>query len=149
MDIVAHYNELIFEPSDYFAFSASEECIYFDEAELAHNHGRLALLHEVSHALLGHFTYASDFELLVMEAQAWHKTAELCEAFDVSVDHTYINACIDSYDAWLCDRSTCPRCNNLCLATRQNQDRYRCFSCGCRWQATSNRFDKVGITVLT
>lgn len=148
MDIVKHYSELSFEPTDYFAFSASEDKIFFDHVELStdSNESRLALLHEVSHALLGHFTYASDFELLIMEAQAWHKTKELCERFEVAVDTAYIQDCIDSYDHWLTARSTCPTCHNLCLSNGQ-PDSYKCFVCGCKWQASSDRFSRVSLTI--
>lgn len=148
MDIVNHYSELSFEPTDYFAFSASEDKIFFDNNELStqSNESRLALLHEVSHALLGHFTYSSDFELLIMEAQAWHKTKELCEYFDVVVDNSYIQDCIDSYDHWLTARSTCPNCQNLCLNSKQ-PDSYSCFVCSCAWHASSDRFSRVSLTI--
>lgn len=149
MDIMRHYNELKFEPIDYFAFSASEDVVYYDHVELASdsNEARLALLHEISHALLGHFTYSSDFELMIMEAEAWHKTKQLCDSFGVQLDEAYIEDCIHSYDHWLTTRSTCPNCKNFCLSSKQ-PDTYRCFVCGCKWQTTSDRFSRVEQSII-
>ena len=149
MDIIGHYNNLVFEPVGHFAFSSSDDVIYYDHVQLKRetNEARLALLHEVSHALLGHFTYASDFELLVMEAEAWHKTMQLCDDFGVRVDQAYIEDCISTYDAWLTARSTCPACQNLCLSSKQ-PDIYTCFACGAKWLASSDRFNRVEQTQL-
>ncbi len=148
MDIIASYAKYTFVPSGYFAFDASEETIHYDEAEIQSNKGKLSLLHEVSHAELGHFTFSNDFELLIMEAQAWHLTKRLCNRFDVPVDDAYIQECINSYDHWLSTRSSCPHCYNFCLPTKDPHT-FRCFLCGCSWQASANPHEAITLTVLS
>ena len=116
MDIITAYTpELEFVAGGYFAYNAADEVVYFIEDHLDMEQGRLALLHEVSHALLGHFHYGSDYELLFMEVLAWHKTKNLAPRFGLELDDLFVRECINSYDRWLTDRASCPDCNNLCL----------------------------------
>ena len=146
MDIMTSYADLVFEAGNYFAYCAADELIYYVDAELDTEQGRLALLHEVSHALLGHFNYGSDFELLVMEAQAWHKTKQLAPRFELDIQDDYIGYCIDTYDQWLTRRATCPKCANFCLQRAENS--FSCFMCGCRWEVGQERSQKVVISII-
>ncbi len=148
MDIIRSYPNYSFVSSGYFAFDASEELVHYDESELGSNEGRLSLLHEISHAELGHFTFTNDFELLVMEAQAWHLTKRLCNEHGVRINDIYIQSCIDTYDHWLSTRSSCPHCKNFCLPGTKDPHNFRCFLCGCKWQASSNPHDAITLTVL-
>ena len=63
MEIIAAYPEQRFLPAGYFAYDASEDIVNYDPGLLRRNSGKLALLHEISHAILGHFHYRFDFEL--------------------------------------------------------------------------------------
>lgn len=148
MDIMTSFNRHQFVDSGYFAYDASEDVIHYDGSELGSNQGRLSLLHEISHAELGHFSFINDFELLIMEAQAWHLTKQLSSDFAVEVDDAYIQACIDTYDHWLSKRSCCPDCKNFCLPTK-NRHVFTCFLCGCRWEASTNPHEPASVAILT
>ncbi len=148
MDIIAAYPGYDFIDSGYFGFDASEDIIHYSSDELSSNEGRLSLLHEISHALLGHFNFLNDFELLIMETQAWHLTKKLCLKFGVGINDAYIEACIATYDHWLSSRSCCPQCGNFCLPTKQSSV-FRCFLCNCAWEASANPHEAVRLTVLS
>lgn len=138
MEIIAHFPGIHFIESSYFAYDAAEDEIHYDSVRLNSAIGRLSLLHEISHYLLGHFHYNFDIELLMMEVAAWDKTRELAQQLSVTADEHYIADCIDSYDNWLTKRATCPVCHNFCL--QQNETEFRCFVCDTRWRV-SNRAD--------
>lgn len=96
------------------------------------------LLHELSHALLEHNTYSTDFELLKMESQAWHKAKELGKKYGIKIDDEHIQSCLDTYRDWLHRRSTCPTCD---LRSPQiNSFTYRCINCKTEWKVTADRF---------
>lgn len=103
------------------------------ETELAYS-----LLHELSHALLGHRDYASDFELLKLESEAWTKAAELGVQYGVPISDEHIQNCLDTYRDWLHRRSTCPDCGMHVM--QQSSRSYRCFNCNKEWSVTGDRF---------
>ncbi len=133
-----HFPQLEFVESSYFAYDAAEDQIHYDSSRLDSMLGRLSLLHEISHCLLGHFHYSFDMELLMMEVAAWDKTRQLASELALPADEHYIADCIESYDAWVTKRATCPVCNNFCL--QQTETEFRCFQCAARWRV-SNRPD--------
>lgn len=141
MDIIRSFDELTFLPSGYFAYDAASEVINYNPDDLQEHLGRLSLVHEISHALLNHFNYSYDIELLLMEIDAWAKTRELCNKLGLAVDEDYISDCIESYDSWLTARSTCPKCNNFCMQKAPN--RFRCFLCGCEWKVNDRKDCRV------
>jgi len=98
-----------------------------------------SLLHETSHALLGHTTYKSDFELLHLEVAAWEKAKEVAAEFDIIIDEDHIQDCLDTYRDWLYARSICPYCNNKSLQ-QSNLRHYQCFNCHAVWKVTPSRF---------
>lgn len=98
-----------------------------------------SLLHETSHALLGHRTYQSDFELLSLETAAWEKAKELAQSLDTLIDEDHIQDCLDSYRDWIYARSICPQCNNKGLQ-QADLRQYRCFNCRTSWRVTPSRF---------
>ena len=100
MEIIAAYPKQRFLPAGYFAYDASEDIVNYDPVGIKTNSGKLALLHEISHAMLGHFHYRFDFELYAMEMDAWNKTRELANKHKLNINEDYINACMDSYDEW-------------------------------------------------
>jgi len=96
------------------------------------------LLHELSHALLEHTNYTSDFELLKMESEAWHKAARIGKKYSVKITEDHIQNCLDTYRDWLHRRSSCPTCGMHVLQT--NPESYRCFNCQTEWSVTNKRF---------
>jgi len=136
MEIIAAYPEQRFLPAGYFAYDASEDIVNYVPGLLRRNSGKLALLHEISHAMLGHFHYRFDFELFAMEMDAWNMTRLLAIKHDVGVQESYINECMDSYDVWLTKRGTCPRCNQFNLQSKPNE--FRCYRCLTRWKVSED-----------
>lgn len=136
MDIIASYPEQRFLPAGYFAYDASEDVINYDPGLLGMADGKLALLHEISHAILGHFHYRFDFELYAMEMDAWNMTKSLAQKHKVRINEAYINECMDSYDEWLTKRGTCPRCNEFNIQNQPNQ--FSCLRCQTRWKVSED-----------
>ena len=146
LDIIRSFDELTFLPSGYFAYDAATDVINYDPECIDDEAGQLSLVHEVSHALLSHFHYSYDIELLFMEINAWTKTRELCAQLGIAIDEDYINDCIESYDSWLTARSTCPKCGNFCLQKGPNQ--FSCFLCGCGWKVNDRKDRRVVRTII-
>ncbi len=136
MEIMAVYPQQRFLPAGYFAYDASEDIVNYDPLKIRNNAGKLALLHEISHALLGHFHYRFDFELYAMEMDAWNMTRTLAIKHAVGVQDSYINECMDSYDVWLTKRGTCPRCNHFNLQANPNQ--FKCYRCLTQWKVSED-----------
>jgi len=97
-----------------------------------------ALLHELSHAILGHNTYASDFELLKLEAEAWELAANLGKKYGFAISEDHIQNCLDTYRDWLHRRSTCPKCGIHVL--QKDSKNYQCYNCQTAWHVSSGRF---------
>lgn len=95
------------------------------------------LLHEFSHALLGHKGYAKDIDLLKMERAAWDKALELAKTVNVDIDEELIETSLDTYRDWLHDRSTCPSCNATGIEASKQQ--YECISCHTTWRVNEAR----------
>lgn len=146
MEIIKYFSDIEFVPSGFFAYSASEDLINYDPECIEDDLGKLDLLHEISHYLLGHIDYDYDIELLLMEVAAWDKTKELTKKFDVIIDQDYVDECIDTYDKWLNARSTCPECDNFSL--QLSEGIYKCFICKTVWKV-NKRKDKRTIRQIT
>jgi len=87
----------------------------------------LLLLHEVSHAILGHTTFKTDVERLRMERDAWDKARTLAVEYRVETDEDKIQDELDTYRDWLHQKSRCPKCG---LTRFQTPDsRYYCPRC--------------------
>lgn len=99
---------------------------------------RYGLLHELAHALLGHNTYSSDFELLKLESEAWDLAIKIGKKYKVKLDPDHIQDCLDTYRDWLHRRSQCPACGMHVLQDSANS--YKCFNCGTSWQVSARRF---------
>src|ERR1700685_747138 len=72
---------------------AKQEIIY--NPSKASSASRWSVLHEVGHALLGHESYRSDFELLKLEAAAWDKAQELEKKYGQKINTEHIQNCLD------------------------------------------------------
>jgi hypothetical protein len=128
---------LAFEPSETFCWSPSQQHILYVPGS-KQPRGAWSLLHELSHALLGHLGYDSDFELLQLEVAAWHKANELAETYALKIDEAHIQKCLNTYRDWLHQRSTCPTCGTKSL--QADARHYQCFNCQASWQVTASRF---------
>src|SRR4051794_30955059 len=62
-----------------------------------HEQFSYALLHELAHAILGHNTYGSDFELLKLESEAWILAAKLGKSYGIAISDEHIQNCLDTY----------------------------------------------------
>jgi hypothetical protein len=96
------------------------------------------ILHELSHALLGHSTYHSDFELLKLESEAWELASRIGLKYGISIDEDHIQNCLDTYRDWLHRRSSCPKCSTHVL--QKDASYYQCFNCHTTWRVSSGRF---------
>jgi hypothetical protein len=88
--------------------------------------------------MLGHQTYRSDFELLLLEVAAWDKAKQLAASQGITMDEEHIQDCLDTYRDWLHERSTCPRCGTVSLQASPSE--YNCHNCSASWQVSKSRF---------
>ena len=132
------YRDIKILEADQFYWSPEEKIIYYDKTTSG-NLADLALLHEISHAKLGHTNYKSDFDLLSLEVSAWHETRKMASELGVMIDENHIEDCLDSYRDWIAKRSACPVCGlrNLQLS---DSDKYSCYNCHSIWKVSSSRF---------
>ena len=87
----------------------------------------LLLLHEVSHAVLGHHSFDTDVSRLKMEAEAWEKAKELAHKYKIAINEDVIQDELDTYRNWLHQKSRCPICG---LTRFQTPDgAYHCPRC--------------------
>jgi ribosomal protein L37AE/L43A len=126
-----------FKPGRQANWSPRYKTISFNPGENAKKL-KFSVLHELSHALLGHSSYSSDFELLKLESEAWTKAAELAPRYGLKISDDYIQNCLDTYRDWLHRRSTCPACGTHVM--QQDSTSYQCYNCQTRWQVSSARF---------
>lgn len=87
----------------------------------------LLLLHELSHAILGHKTFKLDVERLRMESEAWDKARELADRYKIKINEDLIQDELDTYRDWLHTRSKCKKCGLTCYQTKDGV--YHCPRC--------------------
>lgn len=107
-----------------------------------------SILHETGHAILGHYTYKSDLELIRLEIAAWEKAKEIARDLQIVIDEEHLQDCLDTYRDWLHERSICPKCSTKSL---QDDDcrHYQCFNCHARWRVSPSRFCRAYRSVRT
>lgn len=128
--------EVTFTSSDTFCWSPSSKTIYY--SELKSEYQKSLLLHELSHALLGHSDFEQDISLLNYEMTAWELAkTDLSDRYGVDIIDDDINDALNSYRDWLNERSKCPNCNNNAPQTKTGP--YKCLICGCQWRANDAR----------
>lgn len=107
-----------------------------------------ALLHELSHAVLGHFSYERDIELIGKEVEAWrHARDSLAPKYKLSIPDEAIDDELETYREWLHARSSCPDCNLNGIQTET--DTYRCLNCRAVWKANDARNCELRRRILT
>lgn len=125
-------------PGEAFCWSPRNQTITYRRTNHPTELDEWALLHEAGHAQLGHKTYNSDLELLLLEVAAWEKAVETASGLGVVIDAEHIQDCLDTYRDWLHQRSSCPVCLNTCLQVSSTT--YRCHNCTTEWQVSTSRF---------
>jgi hypothetical protein len=130
--------DVTFSCGDSFFWSPQHRLIsYQDEQDKIIVH-TWALLHEAAHALLSHTTYNSDFELLMLEVEAWEKAEEISKEVGVVIDKDHIQDCLDTYRDWMHQRSMCPTCGTVSF--QRSPREYHCHNCHCSWTVSASRF---------
>lgn len=127
-----------FEPGEAFYWSPEHSRVTYKLSSDENESHAWALLHEASHALLGHRNYQKDIELLLLEVAAWQKAKELAIELDISISEDHIQDCLDTYRDWLHQRAACPRCSTVSLQVSARE--YRCHNCLATWQVSASRF---------
>lgn len=130
-----------FIPGERFSYDSRKKTIYYVPKALKTKRGKLAFLHEISHANLGHFFYRYDIELLSMEVEAWEETKKLAKKYNVPIDIDYINDCLASYDQWITKRATCPRCRTF--GFQKTAIFFSCFVCDAKWKVNKRKDRRV------
>ncbi len=134
--VKADYPNITFVKGAAFCWSPEDKRITYKR--LSKEVDAWSLLHELGHAILSHNTYQSDFELLKLEAAAWHAAEKLARHYDCLIDGDHIQDCLDTYRDWLHRRSTCPSCGARSL--QKDTETYQCFNCLCIWKVSASRF---------
>lgn len=136
--IAADFPQLSFKCGPEFYWSPQEKTIYYTKD--ASPTAPWTLLHEVSHGVLNHQTFLSDFQLLQLELAAWVKAKELAIKYAIEIEENHIEDCLDTYRDWLHKRSLCPGC---CIKSLQTSPGvYTCFNCNKEWRVSTNRLGR-------
>lgn len=134
------YPQFCFKPGQQGHWSPRSKTITYNPQEPS-DELYYELLHELAHALLGHQTYQSDFELLKLESQAWELAAKIGRKYRIKLSEDHIQDCLDTYRDWLHRRSQCPTCGMHVL--QKDSSSYKCFNCGAQWRVSSRRFARA------
>lgn len=140
-DIQELFPQFTFKNSGHFYWSPLEQVIYYNDSDISES-ASWSLLHELSHAVLGHTTYKTDLELLIMESEAWEQAKEITQTHDISIriSDDHIEDCLDTYRDWLHARSTCPTCALVGIQT--SAATYTCLNCRQKWKISPSRFKR-------
>jgi hypothetical protein len=146
LEIIKDFTDFEFLPGRFNMWSPATKTVYYDSRRLKTNKGKVGLLHEIGHGILGHRVYKYDMELLRMEMEAWDIVRQLAAKYDLEIDEEHIANCISSYDNWLSRRATCPDCNNFSL--QKDRSHFACFACGSKWKVNDRKDRRVTRTVV-
>jgi hypothetical protein len=131
----ADYPEIAFVEGEAFYWSPADKSVTYSPIQTEPEIGQWSLLHEVSHGILGHERYQSDFELMKLEVEAWHHAKRLARRYGVQIDAEHIEDCLDTYRDWLHRRSTCST-----VSLQKDPKTYQCHNCKTQWHVSSSRF---------
>ncbi len=137
-ELKVSYPEIKFKKGDYFYWSPKDNTVTYTPQSISPDIAKWSLLHEVSHGILKHTSYNSDFELVKLEVAAWQQAGLLGKKFSIAISQDHVEDCLDTYRDWLHRRSSCPKCTNVSLQTKI--DTYRCFNCNSSWNVSNSRF---------
>ena len=133
------FTEVSFKKAAKDYWSPRTKTIFYNPA-LPVQEASFGLLHELSHSILDHQTYGTDFELLQMESEAWGLAAKLGKKYGVNISSQHIQKCLNTYRDWLYHRSLCPECGTQ--AIQSDERTYKCFNCQTHWQVSTSRFSR-------
>lgn len=132
------FPDIKFVQGDAFYWSPKDNSVTYSQGSTQPSIARWSLLHEVSHGILKHTDYKSDFELMQLEVEAWHYAKGLAKRYGFRIDPEHIQDCLDTYRDWLHRRSTCPTCGTVSI--QKDPKTYQCFNCQATWHVSSSRF---------
>lgn len=132
----ADYPGINFVAGEAFFWSPKDKTVTYTLGKT--NQDNWSLLHEVSHGILEHIDYTSDFELVRLEVEAWDHAQKLAPTYGIQIDQDHVEDCLDTYRDWLHRRSTCPTCGTV--STQADPKTYRCFNCSATWHVSNSRF---------
>ena len=130
----ADYPDVTFAPGDDFTWSPLSHTVSYDPTR---DDAAPSLLHELSHAILGHSGYERDVALITMERAAWDHASSIAATYDVTITPDHIEQTLDSYRDWLHARSTCPSCQATGVQTKKQT--YSCLACRHSWHVNEAR----------
>ncbi len=131
----AEYPDIRFRPGPAFKWSAEKKVLLY---KLSLKNSPSLLLHELSHALLGHDGFRLDVELVRKERLAWdYAQHTLAPRYGHIISDDEVEDAMDTYRTWLHKRSLCPDCQTSALQTKTGT--YKCQACGCQWRANDAR----------
>ena len=139
--IITDYPHIDFKAGKRFAWSPANSVVWYEKKKLGDLQGLLALLHEVSHALLQHKEFENDMELMNYEVSAWKNARILADKYSIDVSDEYIDDCLESYRDWLYKRSTCVECGTNSL--QDTSGAYVCHICGTKWKVPNSQLCRV------
>ncbi len=134
----ADYPHISFVQGKSFFWSPGDQTVTFAAHSEQPEVACWSLLHEVSHGILGHQSYKTDFELVQLEVQAWQHAQELAAAYGLEINADHIQDCLDTYRDWLHRRSTCPACT--VNSAQKDPATYHCLNCRTVWKVSNSRF---------
>lgn len=126
-----------FKQASSYYWSPKERTVYYQENDNSEV-GNWTLLHELSHGLLRHETYQSDYELVLLEVKAWEHAEKLAKELKIKIDDDHIQDCLDSYRDWQYKRSICPDC--ALGGVQVDTKTYSCLFCAKSWHVSESRF---------
>ena len=129
------YLRVNFVQAETFYWSPKDKTVYFAPEK---SDAQWSLVHELSHALLDHTSYSSDFELLLLEVAAWEKAEDVAVKLGLKIEKDHIQDCLDTYRDWLHRRSECPTCQMRGLQVSPTT--YECTNCFNKWHVSMARF---------
>lgn len=134
----ADFPDIRFAEGETFYWSPKDSTVTYAEVSTLPEVAAWSLLHEVSHGILGHAEYKTDFELVQLEVGAWKHAGKLAKRYGIKIDPEHVQDCLDTYRDWLHRRSTCPECGTVSL--QSDPRTYRCFNCRATWHVSNSRF---------
>jgi len=138
IQLKADYPDIKFEEGDTFYWSPKKQTVVYAPSSTQPDIARWSLLHELSHGILGHLNYSSDFDLMQLEVAAWQYAKKLAKYYDVQIDPEHIQDCLDTYRDWLHGRATCPTCGTV--SVQKDPKTYQCINCQDTWNVSTSRF---------
>lgn len=121
--IKSSYPQFIFREGKKFAFHPPKTVVIGPQEPF----WELLLLHEVSHAILGHKAFKTDVERLKMESEAWNQAEKLTKTLNIPFNTDFAESQLDSYRNWLHQKSLCKTCGLTRFETPDGK--YHCPRC--------------------